>query len=1007
MGKKPCALILLASFLLIPQASWGAQNLLEGDSSFETGHGVWSKVGSMDETTAFEGQRSVRLTGGMATWQRFKLAPGKLYTFSLYLKAKAPGTKVLLQAARTNWSGDESSLVVVVGAEWKRYSLSIRPKPDSSPTVWLRVSRPEWLGQPDRTYWLDACQLEEGEMTAYQSAEPVSLAGNVESPVEGNILFPEEKVKIQFNLYNSRNEAGAVNLSYRIKDYYETVVESATIPLDVPPKRNLSQEVALGALKKKGFYLVEYGLADQKEVLSEKRASFCVVARPLPYSTEEGTLFAAASVEGGRVPAAARIGVKWTEARFNWRDMENEKGKIDLAYAERRVDQLRQHNVNAIGRFCRTPQWASEYWPAPGDSGLPKLEALPAYENFAHQVVNHLKDRVHYWMHWGGEDDLTVKSHAARMGKSEDWVIERLAELMKAGYRGAKRADPGCVYGGTGQPSGVDCGIHFPFTKKLLALAGDHTDFLGLDCYTWPRYFKEGWKVESPEQHRLTDILREALSLAGDRKCWIAEYGFGLSLKETMESRSARMMADYMARSYILTATVPRIEMLQWFSFWDTVEGESSYDMWRWPNPLPVVAAYSALAQVLTGARNPREIEMGSAIKAYAFEKRKGSLAALWVPSNREIAIELNKAMDIRTVDIMGNEIGEGVASLKLSGSPMYLLSDMTAEALANLVSQARIGLKPVTVELQVADVETMRVHLANQTNAMLSGEILLSLPVKDKGAARATAQFSQLRPGAAQAVSMTVPGRLDLTELRDFLVAGEVKTEKGEVKVSQRLSLNLCPRVDRRIVIDGDLKEWEGRPFIELKDATYLAPPDALSHNLWTGPADLSVRVYLGWDDQHFYFAAHVRDDVAINEAEKETIWSGDSIQIAFDPNNDAVSAVPGYGAEDKEFSFGYSHKLNAPAIYRHWPLPPAEPKAELAIKREGDYTAYELALPFKQLSPLKPEAGKVFGFSFVVLDRDQGRKVDYWLGLTPGICGGKDPAAFRKFVLVQEQEK
>jgi hypothetical protein len=159
-----------------------------------------------------------------------------------------------------------------------------------------------------------------------------------------------------------------------------------------------------------------------------------------------------------------------------------------------------------------------------------------------------------------------------------------------------------------------------------------------------------------------------------------------------------------------------------------------------------------------------------------------------------------------------------------------------------------------------------------------------------------------------------------------------------------------------------------------------------------------------MGWDSQRFYFAARVRDDVLANDRSKEEIWSGDSVQVAFDTRNDARSDARGYEEDDREFSMGYSRKLNGPAIYRHWPLPASEPAAELAIKREGDITGYELALPFRQLAPLMPEEGKAFGFNFVINDRDLGERADYSLGLTPGICGGKDPSAFRKFVLVKE---
>lgn len=993
--------------LLVAQASQGASNLLEGDSSFESGYGVWKESGTVDDTAAFDGQRSVKLTGRLVTRERYryKLAGSKTYTFSAHLKAKEPGTKIVLSAPRSDWSGDESNTVVTVRTEWQRYSLSVTPKPNAAPTVWLAIDHPAWLGQPERTYWVDACQFEEGKMTPYQSAEPISVACQVASPVPGNVFYPEEKVKLTFQLYNSRQEEAAASLRYDLRDYYGKTAKSEALPFRLPGQKNLSRQITLDSLHRKGLYVVDYSLSAKTGGVVRGAVSFCIVAPPLPYSPEEGSLFALSSASGGRVPAVARMGVKWTEARFTWPWLEKEQGKLEVDGLAHEVDYLNKHGINAIGRLERTAKWAGEY-SEPTERALPKEDAVPAYENFVFQVVSRLKGKVHYWMNWGGEDDLTVKHYAARMGKSEDWVLQRIGEMMKAGYRGAKRADPNCVYGGAGQPSGVDCSTHFPYSRKVFALAGDYTDAFHLDCYTWPRYFKQGWKVQSPEELKLTDILEEALAIAGPNKeCWIAEYGFGLSLNEAMDSPSAKSLADYMVRSYLLAASVPRIEMLQWFACWECVEGESSYDMWRWPNPLPVVAAYSALAQVLTGARNPQEVVLGSSIKAYAFEKKRGSFAAVWVPSNKEVAIRLKQAKGVRFVDVMGNELGRGVTALTLTGSPTYLLSETPVSPLARLLAEARVDLKPVRVEIQPADLKTLRVQLANEINVPLNGTIAVTVPLQGKGAREVQGSFNRLRPGVTQAVEVRLPGEMDVARLSDYLLSGEVRTDGGTVKVTQPLSLLPCPRTNRKMVIDGDLADWAGRAPLELKDASYLAPPDALSHKLWTGEEDLSVRAYLAWDEQSFYFAARVRDDLLKNDSDKENIWSGDSIQIGFDPQNDAVKMkTAGYEADDREFSFGYSEKLRGPAIYRHWPLPPAEPQAELAVKRQGDYLFYELALPFKELGALRPEHGRAFGLNFVVLDRDQGQGVDYWLGLTPGICGGKDPAAFRKLVLLRE---
>lgn len=981
--------LLLAVFFSISTSSYAGENLIPGDSSFETGYGVWKKAGSLDDTTAFDGKHSVKAKGNIRTWERFSLKAGKPYTFSCYLKSDIP-RGLLLRAARTNWRGHAESKRITLSKEWKRYEMSIpAQKINAHRTVWLAIEG------CSGTYWVDACQLEEGELTDYQSAEPVSVISQIESPVEGNIFYPEEEIKIRFNFYNSQKKEEAVNLSYKIKDYDEKIVKLQTISLKLKPKESLFHQISLGRLKKKGFYLLSYNLSDKKGVISKKEASFCVVARPLPYSVEEGSLFGVTAKQK-RIQACERIGVKWCSTNFLW-SKEEEKGRINegrLDNLSKFVDYIKEHNMNVCGYLRRTARWAAIEPRGWFDRCPPKDDCIDGYGDYVYRIVNRFKDRIKVWQCWGGEIDGAQHRVAGRLGKSEDWFVDMYTKMVKAGYKGAKRADPECIWGAC-SVSGVDCdwSRNFHLSRKIFKKAGDYIDEFAIHPYCWPRDIGEGKKVQSPEEHRLDKIYKNAFSFS-QKPLWNSEYGFALSLNEKIDSPSAKMLADYMARSFILTASIPQVKRIIWYSCWNCDEGGSNYDMWRWPNPLPVVAAYSALAQVLTGARSPQEIPMGSYIKAYSFEKEKGSLVALWVPADKEVKIEIRRIKGIRVIDIMGNEVKKK-GKLKLTGSPLYLLSDMAQESLTKIVQQAKIDLKPVNAELRLADSKTLKVYLTNQLNTELTGKIKLSAPLEIEK------DFIGLRPGITELIEISLPEKIN----RSGLVEGKVETNKGEVKVSQNLSLIPCLKISKKIEIDGDLREWKDRDFIELKDASFLAPPDALAHNLWTGEGDLSIKAYLAWDEKRFYFAARVKDDIFINKSGKERIWSGDSIQIAFDPENDALrTEASGYEDDDKEFSFGYSQKLNKPCIYQYWPIPPVEPKAELAVKREGNYIFCELALPFKALRPLKPEDGKVFGFNFIIFDCDHGKRSHYWLGLTSGIAGGKDPSAFKKFILLKK---
>jgi len=77
-----------------------------------------------------------------------------------------------------------------------------------------------------------------------------------------------------------------------------------------------------------------------------------------------------------------------------------------------------------------------------------------------------------------------------------------------------------------------------------------------------------------------------------------------------------------------------------------------------------------------------------------------------------------------------------------------------------------------------------------------------------------------------------------------------------------------------------------------------------------------------------------------------------------------------------------------------------------ECQIKRNDNdrVTNYEIAIPFSSLAPLKPQTGKIFGFSFVVLDDDIDAGQEYRMELSGGICGGKAPSKFKKFIFTEK---
>jgi hypothetical protein len=964
-----------------------AKNLINGDSSFETGYGIWHKTGVVDHKTAYDGNRSLKISQNLKSQANFEFKPGQKYYFTVYLKTEKDATPVTLTAYRTNWMGNNIVKHIRVGKEWKRYTLEIPPQTiDTHNTVWLMIN------PGGKTLWVDACQLEAKEQTSYKAAEAVSIACKALSPVDGNIFFPDEKKEILLSVFNSLPQNTKLRIFCSVTDFYGNIAMNKSRDIDIVAKKSKKVTFEMENLYQKGFFLIKYGFAKENGQLQEKEASMCIVDRPLPFSVPEGSLFGMCGSSDETIPALGRIGVKWAPIAIRWPMVYPACGKVDERYlneVEKQIDLRRKHGINAVGYLRRTASWAAVK-SHPYNIYPPKKKFVKDYEAYVFKVISRFKDKVKLWQLWGGETDLLCDLVTEKTNLNQEDFIDVLVELYKAGYQGAKRADSNCIVG-TGGVSGVDCEKGFKLSSKVLTQAKGFYDEFVMHPYCYPSQFGDGKRVQSPEEHFLTDIYKKATKVSGG-DIWNGEYGFAIDSTERLGSPASKKMAAYMLRSYLLSATVPKVKRVMWHTVSNNI-----YSIWNWPNPRPLVAAYAALAQILTHTKNPREIHLGSYIRGYTFTKGTGSVAALWIPENKNTKICFADVEDIKIVDAMGN-ILPAVKTITLSGMPLYLLSDKSDKYLRDLIEKSQIMLRPVEVKLRFENSQKLNIYLTNQLNQEINGTVKLKLGTAGNGNKVFYKKFSRLRPGVPEKIVLNIPD-INISKLEQSTISGEVLTDKGKIKFSKKTELLQCPYI-AKVKIDGNLYEWQNRPFIELKTTKYLSPYDAFSHGLWHGESDLSVKAYTGWDKNNFYFAARVTDDLFVNNNSVRRMWAGDCIQLAFDCLNDAIT--PGYKNDDYEFTLGLNTENKQGLIYQSWPLPPFIPQADIAVKREGKYIYYELALPFKYIRPFMPLENRIFGFNFAVLDNDY-QKVEYWLALSNGICGGKNPSFFKKFILTK----
>ncbi|MBL8801760.1 MAG: sigma 54-interacting transcriptional regulator [Planctomycetes bacterium] len=181
-------------------------------------------------------------------------------------------------------------------------------------------------------------------------------------------------------------------------------------------------------------------------------------------------------------------------------------------------------------------------------------------------------------------------------------------------------------------------------------------------------------------------------------------------------------------------------------------------------------------------------------------------------------------------------------------------------------------------------------------------------------------------------------------------------------------------------LVIDGDPGEWRGsaQAPVELNALGQLVELVArpVGEN-WSGPNDLSVRAWLGWNATDLLLGGEVLDDAPSEHV--EPVWyEGDSLELFLD-----------LGARGEAWDEADWQLMLAP----NWPERPwgLYPRGEQAAGRErerdggfggvevrareiaGGYR-FEARIPWRNFGAFTPREGARVGFNLAVCDRDRG---------------------------------
>jgi len=185
---------------------------------------------------------------------------------------------------------------------------------------------------------------------------------------------------------------------------------------------------------------------------------------------------------------------------------------------------------------------------------------------------------------------------------------------------------------------------------------------------------------------------------------------------------------------------------------------------------------------------------------------------------------------------------------------------------------------------------------------------------------------------------------------------------------------------------IDGDLSDWD----VPIQKVITHVVFGAENHS---GYLDSSGTVVVGWNGDYLYLGFRVKDDKYVQEATKEKIYLGDSIEISFDryvsydyylqamtSDDYQIGISPGKGGITCYINNGKVASMptttfDPPEGYKWFPKTEAGKITTIKIvaKEGGEGHQVEMKIPWSVLGVTNPSAGDHFGFALAINDNDK----------------------------------
>jgi len=166
--------------------------------------------------------------------------------------------------------------------------------------------------------------------------------------------------------------------------------------------------------------------------------------------------------------------------------------------------------------------------------------------------------------------------------------------------------------------------------------------------------------------------------------------------------------------------------------------------------------------------------------------------------------------------------------------------------------------------------------------------------------------------------------------------------------------------------IINGSIQEWS-------KFESFSAFEPTIKKENYTSHTDVSGTFYSCWDDDNFYIAIQVTDDVFSQNYTGNQINKGDSIVLVFDTELEEDMQIPFYNSDDYQLDLSPGNFSGTLAeSFMNWPSSSTPGGVLISSTSLANGYIIEASIPWHNFSNYIAEDGSVMGFTVSILDTD-----------------------------------